>query len=159
MDAFYASVEQVDNPEYKGKPVLIGASPGHRGVVAACSYEARKFGIHSAMPISYAYSRCRNGIYLPVRMNRYQEVSRKIMAAFDDFTPDVLQISIDEAFLDMTGTEKLFGTPVEAANKIKTRIKKDTGLNISIGIAPNRFLAKLASDYDKPDGLWEVQKS
>ena len=158
MDAFYASVEQADNPEYKEKPVIIGASPGHRGVVAACSYEARKFGVHSAMPISHAYSRCRNGIYLPVRMKRYQEVSRKIMAAFDGFTPDVLQISIDEAFLDMTGTEKLFGTPMEAGSKIKTRIKEETGLDISIGIAHNRFLAKLASDYDKPDGLYEVQR-
>ncbi len=158
MDAFYASVEQADYPEYKGKPVIIGASPGHRGVVAACSYEARKFGVHSAMPVSHAYSRCRNGIYLPVRMKRYQEVSRQIMSAFDNFTPEVLQISIDEAFLNMTGTEKLFGTPVETAYKIKAKIKEETNLNISIGIAHNKFLAKLASDYDKPDGLYEVQK-
>lgn len=158
MDAFFAAVEQADNPKFKGKPVIIGASPGHRGVVSACSYEARKFGVHSAMPISQAYSRCRNGIYLPVRMKRYQEVSKIIMAAFEDFTPDILQISIDEAFLDMTGTEKIFGSPVEAAHKIKIRIKETTKLDISIGIAPNRFLAKLASDYDKPDGLWEVKK-
>lgn len=158
MDAFYASVEQADNPEYRGKPVIIGASPGHRGVVSACSYEARKFGIHSAMPISHAYARCRDGIYLPVRMKRYQEVSRTIMAAFDDFTPEVIQISVDEAFLDMTGTEKLFGSPIETANRIKARIKSDTNLNISIGIAHNKYLAKLASDYKKPDGLYIVQK-
>ncbi len=158
MDAFYASVEQADNSEYQGRPVIIGASPGHRGVVAACSYEARKFGVHSAMPISHAYSMCRDGIYLPVRMSRYQEVSRQIMAAFNDFTPDVIQISVDEAFLNMTGTEKLFGTPEETAHKIKARIKKDTNLNISVGIAHNKFLAKLASEYKKPDGLYIVQK-
>jgi DNA polymerase IV len=158
MDAFYASVEQADKPEFQGKPVIIGASPGHRGVVAACSYEARKFGVHSAMPISQAYARCRDGIYLPVRMKRYQEVSHTIMAVFNDFTPEVIQISVDEAFLDMTGTEKLFGTPEETAYKIKARIKKDTNLNISIGIAHNKFLAKLASEYKKPDGLYIVQK-
>lgn len=158
MDAFYASVEQADNPEYRGKPVIIGASPGHRGVVAACSYEARKFGVHSAMPISHAYARCRDGIYLPVRMSRYQEVSRIIMASFNDFTPDVIQISVDEAFLNMTGTEKLFGTPEETAHKIKARIQKDTNLNISVGIAHNKFLAKLASEYKKPNGLYMVQK-
>jgi len=158
MDAFYASVEQADNPEYLGKPVIIGASPGQRGVVAACSYEARKFGVHSAMPVSQAYARCRDGVYLPVRMSRYQEVSRIIMSAFNDFTPEVTQISIDEAFLNMTGTDKLFGTPVETAYKIKERIKSDTKLNISIGIAHNKFLAKLASDYKKPDGLYIVKK-
>lgn len=158
MDAFYASVEQADFPEFLGQPVIIGASPGHRGVVAACSYEARRFGVHSAMPISQAFARCRDGIYLPVRMKRYQEVSRTIMAAFDDFTPDVTQISVDEAFLNMTGTEKLFGTPEETAYKIKDRIKNDTNLNISIGIAHNKFLAKLASDYKKPNGLYIVQK-
>lgn len=158
MDAFYASVEQADNPEFRGKPVIIGASPGHRGVVAACSYEARKFGVHSAMPISQAYARCRDGVYLPVRMGRYQEVSRQIMAAFNDFTPEVIQISVDEAFLNMTGTDKLFGTPEETAYKIKDRIKADTDLNISIGIAHNKFLAKLASDYKKPDGLFIVKK-
>ena len=158
MDAFYASVEQEDFPEYRGKPVIIGASPGHRGVVAACSYEARKFGVHSAMPISQAYSRCRDGIYLPVRMKRYLEVSRDIMTVFNKFTPEVTQISVDEAFLNMTGTEKLFGTPEEAGIKIKNRIKTNTGLNISIGIAHNRFLAKLASDYKKPNGLYTVRK-
>ncbi len=158
MDAFYASVEQVDFPEYRGKHVIIGASPGNRGVVAACSYEARKFGVHSAMPISQAYARCREGIYLPVRMERYLEISRQIMETFNDFTPEVVQISIDEAFLNMTGTEKLFGNPCKTAEKIKLTIKNKTGLNISIGIAHNKFLAKLASDYDKPDGLYEVKE-
>lgn len=158
MDAFYAAVEQVDNPELKGRPVIIGARPGSRGVVSACSYEARKFGVHSAMPISEAYRLCPGGVFLPTRMSRYQEMSRIIMEIFKDFTPEIQQISVDEAFLDMTGTEKLFGTPEQAAQKIKTRVKQDTGLIISIGIAPNKLLAKLASDYDKPDGLYRVKK-
>lgn len=156
MDAFYAAVEQGDNPELHGTAVIIGARPGSRGVVSACSYEAREFGVRSAMPISEAYRRCPHGNFLPVRMSRYQQVSRKIMAMFEDFTPDIQQISVDEAFLNMTGTERLFGPPEAAAARIKERIKQDTGLVISIGIAPNKFLAKLASDYDKPDGLYRV---
>ncbi len=157
MDAFYASVEQADHPEYRGLPVIIGAAPGGRGVVSACSYEARKFGIHSAMPISEAYRRCPRGVYLPVRMQRYQEVSARIMERFEEFSPDIQQISVDEAFLDMTGTERLFGPPEKTARRIKQRIKEETGLAISIGIAPNKFLAKLASDFDKPDGLFRVR--
>lgn len=153
LDAFYASVEQLDNPELKGKPVIIGALPGHRGVVSACSYEARVFGIHSAMPISQAYKRCPDGIYLVPRMKRYQELSKKVMSLFEDFSPDVRQISIDEATLDMTGTDRLFGPPLETAEELKARAVADTGLIISIGVAPNRYLAKLASEYDKPDGL------
>ena len=153
MDAFYAAVEQGDNPEYRGKPVIIGAMPGSRGVVSACSYEARKFGVHSAMPISEAYRRCPDGIYLPVRMERYQEVSRGIMRLFESFTPKIQQISVDEAFLDMTGTERLFGPPRDAAQRVKALVRSESGLIISIGVAPNKFLAKLASDYDKPDGL------
>ncbi len=158
MDAFYAAVEQADNPELKGKPVIIGARPGTRGVVSACSYEARKFGVHSAMPISEAHRRCPHGVYLPVRMSRYQEISRFIMEIFKDFTPEIQQISVDEAFLDMTGTKRLFGSPEQAARNIKERVKGDTGLTISIGIAPNKLLAKLASEYDKPDGLYRVQR-
>lgn len=158
MDAFYAAVEQADEPSLKGKPVIIGARPGTRGVVAACSYEARVFGVHSAMPISEAHRRCPDGVYLPVRMSRYQEVSRIIMKIFDDFSPDIQQISVDEAFLDMTGTERLFGAPEEAARMVKSRIKSETGLTISVGIAANRLLAKLASDYDKPDGLFRVKE-
>jgi DNA polymerase IV len=153
MDAFYAAVEQGDNPVYRGKPVIIGAQPGSRGVVSACSYEARNFGVHSAMPIFEAYRRCPQGIYLPVRMERYQEVSREIMKLFTKFTPHIQQISVDEAFLDMTGTERLFGPPEEAGKQIKEYVKKKSGLVISIGIAANKFVAKLASDFDKPDGL------
>jgi DNA polymerase IV len=156
MDAFYAAVEQSDTPDLRGTPVIIGARPGSRGVVSACSYEAREFGVRSAMPISEAYRRCPHGNFLPVRMNRYQEISRNIMAMFEDFTPDIQQISVDEAFLNMTGTERLFGSPEAAAGLIKRRVKEKTGLVISIGIAANKFLAKLASDYDKPDGLYRV---
>ncbi len=158
LDAFYASVEQLDHPEHKGKPVIIGALPGHRGVVSACSYEARVFGIHSAMPISQAYKRCPGGIYLIPRMNRYQELSKQVMSLFDDFSPDVRQISIDEATLDMTGTARLLGAPEKAALDLKARVAKGTGLTLSIGIAPNRYLAKLASEYDKPDGLCYVRR-
>jgi DNA polymerase-4 len=158
MDAFYASVEQNDHPEYRGKPVIIGARPGTRGVVSACSYEARKYGIHSAMPISHAYRLCPRGIYLPVRMTRYQEVSSRIMELFGDFTPIVRQLSVDEAFLDMTGTRRLFGDPEEAAKAIKERVRHETGCTISIGIAPNHYVAKMASDYGKPDGLYRVEE-
>jgi len=158
MDAFYAAVEQGDQPEYRGKPVIIGAMPGSRGVVSACSYEARSFGVHSAMPISEAYRRCPDGIFLPVRMERYQEVSRGIMKLFEAFTPKIQQISVDEAFLDMTGTERLFGPPRETATRVKEHVRAESGLVISIGVAPNKFLAKLASDYDKPDGLWIVEE-
>lgn len=156
LDAFFASVEQADNPALRGKAVVIGAAPGHRGVVAACSYEARTFGVHSAMPISEAYRRCPNAVYLPVRMQRYHEVSRHIMTLLDEYTPKVQQISVDEATLDMTGTDRLFGSSEEAARLIKERVKTETGLTISIGIARNRYLAKLASEYDKPDGLFSV---
>lgn len=156
LDAFYASVEQLDHPEYRGKPVIIGALPGTRGVVSACSYEARKFGIHSAMPISQAYKRCPSGTYLTPRMKRYSELSKKVMSLFGQFSPDVRQISIDEATLDMTGTERLFGTPEETAKRLKERVLQEAGLKISVGIAPNRYLAKLASEFDKPDGLYRV---
>lgn len=157
LDAFFASVEQTENPELRGKPVIIGAAPGHRGVVAACSYEARKFGVHSAMPISEAFRRCPQGIYLPVRMSRYHELSVQVMGLFGDFTPKVRQISVDEASLDMTGTERLFGSPEQAAGQLKERVCSETGLTISVGIAPNRYLAKLASEYDKPDGLFRIR--
>jgi DNA polymerase-4 len=157
LDAFFASVEQMDNPEYKGKPVIVGAAPGHRGVVSACSYEARKFGVHSAMPISEAFRRCPRGIYLPVRMKRYAEISGVVMGILGEFSPDVRPISIDEASLDMTGTRLLFGPPRETAEKLKTEVRGRAGVPLSVGIAPNRFLAKMASDFKKPDGLYEVQ--
>lgn len=151
MDAFYASVEQVDHPELKGKPVIVGGS--RRGVVSAASYEARKFGVHSAMPIFQAKRLCPRGVFLPVNMRRYKEVSRRVMAMLDRISPLVEQISIDEAFIDITGTESLHGTPVELATWIKQEIFRKTSLTCSVGIAPNRFLAKIASDLDKPDGM------
>ena len=158
MDAFYASVEQLDNPEIRGKPVIIGARPGTRGVVSACSYEARVFGVHSAMPISQAYRKCPQGVYLPPRMERYAELSRKVMRMFDSYSPSVQQISIDEAFIDMTGTERLFGPLYDTALRLKQQVKEEAGLTISIGIAPNRYLAKLASEYAKPDGCYFIRE-
>jgi len=156
LDAFYASVEQRDNPALAGKPIIVGAAPGHRGVVSACSYEARRFGIHSAMPISQAYRRCPQGVYLPVRMDRYLEVSRDVMAILAGYTPHMQQISVDEAFLDLTGTERLFGPVSETARRLKAEVRQRTGLAISVGIGPNKYLAKLATNAGKPDGLVEV---
>jgi len=158
LDAFYASVEQLDNPEYRGKPVIVGGLPGdRRSVVSTASYEARKFGVHSAMPIAQAYKLCPGGIFLRGRMNRYREKSEEIMAIFGDFTPDVEQLSVDEAFLDITGTEGLFGPPEDLAKKLKERIRKETGLTVSVGIASNKYIAKIASGISKPDGLFIVQ--
>jgi DNA polymerase-4 len=156
LDAFFASVEQQDNPELRGKPVIVGAQPGTRGVVSACSYEARAYGVRSAMPISEAVKRCPQGIYLPVRMKRYMEVSQRIMELFSSFTPSWIPLSIDEASLDMTGMETLFGPPEKAATLLKKKVKELSGLTLSIGIAENRYVAKLASEYRKPDGLFRV---
>ena len=153
MDAFYASVEVKDNPDLQGKPVLVGGSPGQRGVVAACSYKAREFGIHSAMPMSQALRLCPDAIVLPVRMSRYVELSKQIHQIFHNYTPDVEPISIDEAFLDVTGCIKLFGSAETIGKQIKDDIKEQTGLTASVGLAPNKFLAKLASDLEKPDGF------
>ena len=156
LDAFYASVEQRDDPSLRGKPVIVGAAPGHRGVVSACSYEARRFGIHSAMPISRAYRLCPQGVYLPVRMERYLEVSRIVMGILERWTPHLQQISVDEAFLEMTGTERIFGPAREAGARIKAEVRETAGLAISVGIGPNRYVAKLATNAGKPDGLVEV---
>lgn len=153
MDAFYASVEQMDNPSLKGKPLIVGGTVSQRGVVAAASYEARKFGVHSAMPTSQALKLCPSVILLPVRMTRYSEISRQIIKIFNDFTPDVEQLSLDEAFLDVTGSLTLFGSAEKIGQDIKNRIKTEIGLTASVGIAPNKFLAKLASDLQKPDGF------
>jgi DNA polymerase-4 len=153
MDAFYASVEVRDNPDLLGKPVLVGASPKQRGVVAACSYEARKFGIHSAMPTSQALRLCPQAILLPVRMSQYVEVSRQIHQIFQKYTPEIEPVSIDEAFLDVSGCLGLFGSADQIGRRIKADIKQQTGLTASVGIAPNKFLAKLASDLKKPDGF------
>jgi len=158
LDAFYASVEQTDNPQYRGKPVIVGSLPtDRRGVVSTCSYEARQYGVHSAMPIGAAYNLCPCGIFLRARMKRYHEKSREVMAILNDFSPEVRQMSIDEAFLDMSGTERLFGTAESAAHKIKKRIKTETGLTLSIGAASNKYIAKIASGLSKPDGLFIVQ--
>ena len=154
MDAFFASVEQKDNPELKGKPVIIGGTAlGNRGVVSTASYEARKYGVHSAMPIKKAKKLCPHGIYLPGRMERYQEISNKVFDIISNFTPLIEKISIDEAFLDLKGSHLLFGSSVEIGKKLQKQIKKELNLNASIGIAPNKFLAKLASDLEKPEGF------
>lgn len=153
LDSFYAAVEQVDNCAYRGKPVIVGGDLGSRGVVSTCSYEARAFGVHSAMPMFQAQRLCPEGIFLPVRMGRYVEVSGRIMNLFNEFSPKVQQISVDEAFLDMTGTERLMGSPQAISQKIKGRIAEVSGLTASIGVASNRYIAKLASAYQKPDGL------
>ena len=157
LDAFYASVEQRDDPSLKGRPVIVGAAPGRRGVVSACSYEARRFGIHSAMPISQAYRRCPQGAYLPVRMERYLEVSHEVMQILSSYTPHLQQISVDEAFLDLTGTERLFGPVRDTGARLKAEVLGRTGLAISVGIGPNKYLAKMATNAGKPDGLVEVR--
>ena len=153
MDAFYASIEQLDNPALKGKPVIVGGSPKERGVVSAASYEARKFGVHSAMPMVQAVRLCPQGIFVPGRMERYVEISRKIQSIFLNYTPDVEPLSLDEAFLDVSGCISLFGSAESIGRKIKAEIKDQLGLTASVGIAPNKFLAKLASDLKKPDGF------
>lgn len=152
MDAFFASVEQRDNPDLLGKPVIV-AGHSSRSVVSAASYEARKFGIHSAMPVFQARQRCPHLIIQPGNREKYARDSRKIMAILRQFSPLVEPVSIDEAFLDITGCEKLIGTPEQAAKKIKTEIVDQLALTCSVGAAPVRFLAKIASDMDKPDGL------
>lgn len=152
MDAFFASVEQLDNPHLKGKCVIVGGL-SNRSVVSAASYEARKFGIHSAMPMYRAKQKCPRGIFLPPRMNRYKEVSKKIMSLLKTFSPLVEPVSIDEAYMDITGCKRLHGKPEEVALNIKKKIKETVNLTCSVGIAPNKFLSKIASDMDKPDGL------
>ena len=152
MDAFYPAVEVLDNPALKGLPVIVGGSR-ERGVVSSASYEARKFGVHSAQPIATAVRLCPDGIFLPVRMKRYKEVSEQVFEIFNRFTPLVEPLSIDEAFLDVTGSTHLFGEPQVIAGKIKQTVVEETGLTVSAGVAPSKFVAKIASDMDKPDGL------
>jgi DNA polymerase-4 len=152
MDAFYASVEQLDNPELKGKPVIVGGS-SMRGVVSAASYEARKFKIHSAMPIAQAMKLCPHGFFLPVRMKRYKEVSLQVFSIFQKYTPLVEPLSLDEAFLDVTGSRKLFGTAEDIARQIRKEVRDEIGLTISAGVAASKLVAKIASDINKPDGL------
>jgi nucleotidyltransferase/DNA polymerase involved in DNA repair len=153
MDCFYAAVEVRDNPGLRGKPVIVGADPSGRGVVSAASYEARKYGIHSAMPISRAKKRCPHAVFLPVDMEKYAAASTEVMATLSKYTDLLEQVSVDEAFMDMTGTGRLFGPPEQAARAVKSAVLKALKLTASIGVAPNKYLAKIASDLRKPDGL------
>ena len=155
MDAFYASVEQRDNPELRGKPLVVGGTT-NRGVVAAASYEARKFGVRSAMPMRDAYRRCPSLLRVRPRMSDYQKVSKQIFDIFRSFTPLVEGLSLDEAFLDVTASVALFGAPIDIAAAIKQRILDETSLTASVGVAINKLVAKIASDLDKPDGLTVV---
>ncbi len=158
MDAFYAAVEQLDHPDWRGRPVVVGAPPDRRGVVCTASYEARKFGIHSAMPSCTAGKLCPQAIFAPVRMARYEEVSRQVMVILGAFSPVVEQVSIDEAFLDVSGVLSRWPDAVAIAREMKRRIRAETGLTASVGVAGNKFLAKLASDLHKPDGLTVVPR-
>jgi DNA polymerase-4 len=156
LDAFYASIEERDRPECRGRPVVVGALPGHRGVVAAANYKAREFGIHSAMPITEAYRRCPEAVYLRPDMAKYTRVSREIFKILETITPVVEPVSVDEAYLDLSGLEKLLGPPAAIGREIKRRILGAIGLTVSVGIGPNRLIAKLGSEHHKPDGLTVV---
>lgn len=153
MDAFYAAIEQRDHPEYRGKPLVVGSPPNERGVVATASYEARQFGIHSAMPSREAGRRCPHAIFVPPDMPRYKMVSTQIFAIFGRYTPYVEGLSIDEAFLDVTSSQRLYGSGETIARRIKDDIRNELALTCSVGVAPNKFLAKLGSEFKKPDGL------
>jgi len=157
MDAFFASVEQRDQPDYKGKPLIVGGQPNSRGVVAACSYEARKFGIHSAMPSSRAYRLCPDAIFVPPRFDAYREVSNQIRAIFWRYASEVEPLSLDEAYLDVTYTGDFDGSATLIARAIKSEILAETHLTASAGISYNKFLAKIASDMDKPNGLYVIK--
>ncbi len=156
MDAFFAAVEQRDHPEWRGKPVIVGAPPDQRGVVSTCSYEARVFGVHSAMPSREAFRRCPQGIFVSCGMARYEEASQQVFAIFERFSPLIEPISIDEAFIDVTGARTLFGDGRAIAEKIRAAIRSEVQLTASVGVAHNKFLAKLASEKAKPDGLFVV---
>ncbi len=156
MDAFFASVEQMDHPETRGKPVVVGGR-GPRSVVSAASYEARRFGVRSAMPMATALRLCPKLVVMPGRMSRYKEISRQVMAVLARFSPLVEQASVDEAYLDLTGSERLFGTARDIGAAIKAQVREATGLTCSYGAAPAKFLAKIASDLNKPDGLTVIE--
>ncbi len=156
MDAFFAAVEQRDRPELRGKPVIVGAPPDQRGVVSTCSYEARVFGVHSAMPSREAFRRCPQGIFLAPRMERYEQSSHQVFEILGRFSPLIEPLSIDEAFIDVSGARTLFGSGPEIAQKIRAAIRTEVGLAASIGVAHNKFLAKLACEQAKPDGLFVV---
>ena len=156
MDAFYASVEEREDPSLRGRPVVVGGSPEGRGVVCAANYEARKFGVHSAMSAARAVRQCPQAIFLKPRMDLYASIGRQIREIFRRYTPLVQPLSLDEAFLDVRGSTNLFGPPAAIGQNIKDEIAHETGLVASVGVAPNKFLAKIASDYDKPDGFCVV---
>jgi DNA polymerase IV len=158
MDAFYASIEVRDDPSLRGKPVVVGGSPEARGVVAAASYEARQFGVHSAMPMARAVRQCHDLVILPVDMVKYKCVSDQIMGILGQYSPLIQPLSLDEAFLDLSGTELLFGPAMAAGQRIKDEIWGSTGLTASVGIAPRKFVAKIASDLRKPNGLVVVRQ-
>ena len=153
MDAFFASVELLHHPEWRGKPVIVGSGPHERGVVSTCSYEARKFGVHSAMPSRTAYERCPHAIFVRPNMHLYQEVSDKVFEIFSHYTPFVEGVSIDEAFLDISGTIHLYGSARTLGEALRREIRETCGVTCSVGIAPNRLLAKIGSELNKPDGL------
>lgn len=153
MDAFFAAVEQRDNPELRGKPVIVGGKPGGRGVVSTCSYEARKFGVHSAMPTNEAYRLCPHGIFVRSRFDAYKEASQIVREIFFEYTDLVEPLSLDEAYLDVTENHKGNPSATLIAQEIRARIFKETQLTASAGVAPNKFIAKVASDFNKPDGL------
>jgi DNA polymerase IV len=155
MDAFYASVEERDRPELKGKPLIVGGTSG-RGVVAAASYAVRRFGVRSAMPMAEALRRCPEAICVPPRMARYKEVSERVFGIFHEFTPLVEGLSLDEAFLDVTASQQLLGSAEFIGGEIRRRIAERTGLTASVGVAPNKLLAKIASDLNKPDGMCRI---
>lgn len=159
MDAFYAAIEQLDDPALRGKPILVG-SPTGRGVVTTASYEARPFGVGSAMPMALARRKCPDAIVVPPRFDRYLEVSRQVMAAFERFSPTVEALSLDEAFLDVSGTERLFGPPEALARQLKDAVFEATGgLTVSVGLAATKYVAKVASDFRKPDGVTIVPEA
>lgn len=159
MDAFYAAIEQRDNPAYRGKPVIVGSAPDQRGVVSTASYEARRFGVHSAMPSRTAGRLCPQGIFIPPRMSHYTTVSRELRAIFERYTPLIEPLSLDEAFLDVTGSTRLYGSGPEMAKQIQADIQRELQLTGSIGVAPNKFLAKMASDMNKPNGITIVPET
>ncbi|HEU5076401.1 MAG TPA: DNA polymerase IV [Polyangiaceae bacterium] len=152
MDAFYASIEQRDRPELRGLPVIVGATSA-RGVVAAASYEARRFGVHSAMPGFRARELCPGGVFLPSNMARYQEVSRQVREVWEEFTDAIEPLALDEAFLDISGSLGLYGTPLALARRLKQRVLEAVGLRVSVGVAPTKLVAKIACTLGKPDGL------
>jgi DNA polymerase-4 len=153
MDAFFAAIEQRNNPDLRGKPVIIGGPPGSRGVVSTCSYEARKYGVHSAMPIAQAVRLCPNGVFLSVDPSAYSFAAKQILAIFLRYSPAVQMVSVDEAFIDITGNLRQYGSPREVALEIKRTVNREIGITCSVGIGPNKLIAKLGSGLEKPDGL------